>query len=55
MIDGLLEEIWIVIGNPEMKMVGVIQRFPKVEDASGTRRAAGAIAGDTSKVHDDIA
>ncbi len=51
-INGLLEEGWIVVGNPVMKMVGRIERLPEVEDAGGTRSAASDVAGDIGEIHD---
>lgn len=50
-IDGLLEEGWIVVGNPVMKMVGRIERLPEVKDACGTRSAASDVAGDVGEIH----
>ena len=51
-IDGLLEEGWIVVGNPVMKMVGRIERLPEVKDAAcGTRSAASDVAGDVGEIH----
>ncbi len=53
-IDGLLEKGRVVIGNPVMKMVGVIQRLPEVEDTSGTGSTARDIARDVGVVHNNI-
>ena len=50
-VDGLLKEGWIVVGHPVMKMIGWIERLPEVEDAGGTRSAAGDVARNIGEVH----